>query len=93
MFLKVEVKKGTDEEAFAAELRKKKEVVGVTVSKPRKKKKEPMTDYYSKGKQLSLKEFKARIKAAEEDIKAGRFYTMDEMWQKHEAWKKKKGLK
>jgi hypothetical protein len=93
MFLKVEIKEGTDEEVFAAKLRKQKEVVDVKISKPRKKKKEPMTDYYANGKQLSMKEFKARIADAEEDIKAGKFYTGEQLKTEMEKWKKEKGYK
>jgi predicted transcriptional regulator len=53
---------------------------------------EPMTDYYSNGKRVSVKEFKSRIKNAEQDIKEGRFYTAEEMLKNHEEWKKKHGL-
>ena len=45
-----------------------------------------MTDYYSNGKRLSAKDFKSRIKKAEEDIKEGRFYTADKMKAKMEKW-------
>lgn len=92
MFLRVEVKKGANEELLAAKLMKEKDVVDVKISKPRKKK-EPLTDYYANGKQLSVKEFKKRIATAEDDIKAGRFFTMEQMREKHDEWKKKHNLK
>lgn len=47
---------------------------------------EPMTDYYSNGKRVSVKEFKSRIKNAEQDIKEGRFYTAEEMKAKMDKW-------
>jgi predicted transcriptional regulator len=47
---------------------------------------EPMTDYYIGGKRVSVKEFKSRIKNAEQDIKEGRFYTAEEMKAKMEKW-------
>jgi hypothetical protein len=93
MFLRVEVKKGTNEELFAAKLMKQKEVVNVKVSKPKKKKEEAMTDYFANGKQLSVKEFKARIAAAEADVKAGRVYTPSQLREEMETWKKQKGYK
>jgi hypothetical protein len=89
MFLKVEIKKGANEQLFAAKLMKEKEVATVKISKPRKKKKEPMSDYYANGKQLSVKEFKSRIAKAEKDVKEGRFITHEEMKKRWEEKKKK----
>jgi putative N-acetylmannosamine-6-phosphate epimerase len=54
---------------------------------------EPMTEYYSKGKQLSVKEFKSRIKKAEQDIKEGKYHTPEQLKSEMESWKKQKGYK
>ncbi len=93
MFLRVEIRKGTNEELFAAKLLKQKEVVDVKISKPKQKTKEKMTDYYANGKQLSVKEFKNRIASAEADIKAGRVYTPAQLKKEMETWKKQRGYK
>ncbi len=94
MFLRVEVKKGRDEEKLAAKLMKLTDVADVKISKPRKpKKKEAMTNYYVGDKQLSAKELKACIATAEEDVKAGRVYTPAQLKQEMEKWKKQKGYK
>jgi predicted transcriptional regulator len=94
-----ELKDNVDVDDFLAHHKDSKRVKKVSVSGTKKtaaKKSsvvsEPMTEYYSKGKQLSVKEFKARIKKAEQDIKEGRFYTAEEMMQKHEEWKRERGL-
>ena len=93
MFLRVEIKKGANEELLAAKFLKEKGVADVIISKPRKKKKEVMTDYYANGKQFSVKEFKSRIAAAEADVKAGRVYTPAQLKKEMEQWKKEKGYK
>lgn len=94
MFLKVELKKGVDEEKVAAQLMKRNDIAAVKVSKARKpKKKETMTDYYVGDKQLSVKEFKAHIAAAEEDVKHGRTYTPEQLKAEMNKWKKQKGYK
>lgn len=85
-----------DVNEFLAKHKDNKSVKKITVSgkkKPATKVgvvSEPMTDYYSEGKQLSVKQFKTRIKKAEQDIKEGRFYTAEEMKAEMEKWIKQK---
>ncbi len=95
-----ELKDDVDVNEFLAHHKDTKRVKKVSVSGRKKaapKKSsvvaEPMTEYYSKGKQLSVKEFKARIKKAEQDIKEGRFYTPEQLKSEMESWKKEKGYK
>jgi predicted transcriptional regulator len=45
-----------------------------------------VTNYYGEGKQLSVKQFKTRIKKGERDTKEGRFYTAEEMKAEMEKW-------
>jgi hypothetical protein len=59
----------------------------------RKKAAEKMTDYYTtRGKQLSLSEFKKRIKKSEDSMKNGKFYTIEQMLQSIQTWKRKHQL-
>lgn len=89
----VSVEEGTSFSELKTTLLKNKKVKKVSKKTESGKVEEPMTEYYANGRQLSVKQFKARIAKAEADVKAGRVYTMEEMWDKHADWKKKHGLK
>jgi len=84
----LEVKEGTDVKEFISQLKKQKEITKITVPKKKKPAKK-MTDYYTvDGKQLSVTEFKKRIKKSENSIKNGKGYSTEDVLKEIKGWKK-----